>query len=425
MRPLLWLALAIPVAAQDIKVDIIGGQSLPVIAAPDLSGSGDAQQYMAAFNATVAGDLEDSGVVALRTKSLYPRLQPAQPSDVRPRDWSAPPVSALYLALGYGAVQAGQFVFRGYLVDLRSGTPLVGAIYRGGISEAGARKAAHEFAADIIRKLGGQPLLETKIFFRSYRSGHPEIWVMDADGGNQRQLTRQNRTLATLGVSPQGDAFAFTDWSPFPKLAVFSVDPPRPLRFANPVADLVTTASFSAGGNEILYAVRRNNRSSLFIANRDGSSSRQISDSSSVDVEPALNPRNGATIAFVSDRSGKPQLYTMNLDGSDINRLTNGQGEAVNPAWHPKGEVVAFAWTGGRAPGQFNITVMPVAQHDTVELTHDGSRNVNPSWAPDGVHLVFSSTRTGKAQIWTMLADGTRLRQLTTEGVNDMPAWSR
>jgi len=42
---------------------------------------------------------------------------------------------------------------------------------------------------------------------------------------------------------------------------------------------------------------------------------------------------------------------------------------------------------------------------------------------PDGRHLAFSSNRTGKSQIFTMLADGTEVRQLTTQGNNYMPVW--
>ena len=47
--------------------------------------------------------------------------------------------------------------------------------------------------------------------------------------------------------------------------------------------------------------------------------------------------------------------------------------------------------------------------------------NEHPSWAPDGKHLVFASTRGGRSQIYSMLADGSQVQQLTTQGINDRP----
>jgi TolB protein len=120
-----------------------------------------------------------------------------------------------------------------------------------------------------------------------------------------------------------------------------------------------------------------------------------------------------------------PQIYKMNMDGADVMRLTTGEGEAVNPAWHPDGQHIAFAWTKGFAPGNYNIFVMDVASRNTVQLTHGAGRNENPSWAPDGLHLAFSSNRSGSNQIWTMLADGTQLKQLTTRGRNFNPVWTK
>jgi TolB protein len=113
----------------------------------------------------------------------------------------------------------------------------------------------------------------------------------------------------------------------------------------------------------------------------------------------------------------------MSIDGTDVQRLTDGTGDAANPSWAPDGQHIAFCWTRGYAPGHYNIFWMDIATRQTVQLTHDAGRNENPYWAPDGRHLVFSSNRDGGTQIWTMLADGSQLQKLTTQGKNMRPVW--
>jgi len=57
------------------------------------------------------------------------------------------------------------------------------------------------------------------------------------------------------------------------------------------------------------------------------------------------------------------------------------------------------------------------------KLTDRGS-NEDPSWSPDGFHLVFSSTREGKKEIYLMNWDGSDPQRLTFGGGNFSPAWS-
>jgi len=463
MKKFLLLAMVactglVGVLAQDAVIRIEGGQR-PAMAIPDLRGSGDAQGLMAAFNETLWGDVQGAGLFRMVPKTSYPASIPQQPSDFRtpppvvetPRgrrgamvtpqtggglwmsDWSGPPVSANYLAFGYSAVQNGVFVLRGWLFDLSRDVPakaqVLGKNYLGSADQAGARKIAHEFAADIIAAFGGKSVLGSHIYYVHSASvnGPKEIWVMDPDGKNQRQITRFNSISIDPAVSPDGTKLAFSGYARGqPAIFVFSVDPLRDLHFYNQRTSVNATPEFTPDGRQLIYASAPGDRCCrIYLANLDGSGFRPITSSSFIDVEPKVNPKTGSEVVFVSGRSGPQQIYRMNIDGGDIERLTPGEGEAGNPSWNPDGQFLAYAWTRGYAAGAWNIFTMNVASRQYTQLTHGEGRNEHPSWAPDGVHMAFDSTRTGRYQIYTMLANGTEVQQLTSQGINDRPAWGR
>ncbi|HTQ53226.1 MAG TPA: hypothetical protein VMI94_02135 [Bryobacteraceae bacterium] len=446
-------AAMLPVlAAQDSDVIIkLQGGARPGIAVPDLRGSGAAQPLMNAFNETLYNDLDGSGLFKMVPKSMYPLQVPQQPSDFRaqpaqqytrpgeqPRnggglwlsDWSSPPASATYLAFGYTAIQNNVLVLYGWLFNVTqsgvSQAQVLGKRYFGSPDEAGARKAAHDFAADIISQMGGTSLAGTKIYFVSDRTRHKEIWVMDPDGSNQRQISHFNSLSIEPAVSPDGTKVAFTSYARGnPAIFILSTDTGRRLPFYNQVASMNATPNFTPDGKQLLYSSTASGWAQIYIANIDGSNLKRISDTRALEVEPKVNPKTGTEIAFVSGRSGPQQIYRMNIDGTDVQRLTNGEGEASNPCWHPNGQVLAFAWTRGFATGNFNIFIMDVATRNFNQLTYGAGRNEDPSWAPDGIHLAFMSTRTGTEQIWTMQADGKQLKQLTTAGRNWTPVWAK
>lgn len=452
-------AIAAALVAQDrIIVEIFGKGGKGAIAVPDFRGAGEAQAQMETFNKTLWDELEGSGIFRMVPKTSYPLNVPQRPEDwmaeesrqpanTRPgtpgstqarqemgrrmRDWSGPPVSAMYMPMGYTAAQGGRLVLYGWLYnvsqDNAAGAQMMGRVYNSTLDAAGARDVARQFAGDILKIFGAASLGGSKIVFVSTRTGNKEIWMMDYDGSNQKPVTSYRSISTTPAVSPDGSKVAFTSFlRNRPEILVHSLLTGRRLPFYNQDASMNATPAFTPDGNTILFSsTAGGGYAQIYACNADGRNLRRITSVRAVEVEPKVNPKNGTEVVFVSGRSGPQQIYKMNIEGTDVVRLTTGEGEASNPSWHPEGQHIAFAWTRGFEPGNFNIFVMDVASRRVEQLTHGAGRNENPTWAPDGKHIVFSSRRGGHTHIYTMLADGTQVKQLTTQGENTMPVWSK
>ena len=453
MRTLLasffMLAVVTSLAAkQQVSGVINKNPGKPFVAVPDFRASGNAAPLIAAFNNTVAGDLQSSPLLNFVPKTLYPLQIPQQPTDLIPgvappsaravnpqgarlTDWSWPPASANFLGIGYGAENQGQFVAFGWLyttsptIATLQQALVFGKVYTATLDEPGAVDAGHRYAADILAQFGGKSLVGTRIAFVSDRSGSKEIWIMNWDGAGQRQLTRFGSISTFPSASPDGRRIAFTSYAAgYPAIYMFSLDTARKLPFYNQRASMNAFVTFTPDSKQIIFSsTAAGGAPQLYMANADGSNFRRLTSSGSIEVEAKINPKTGTDLVEVSGRSGFPQVYRMNLEGADVQRLSAGTGEATNPAWSPDGAHIAFAWTKGFEPGNYNIFIMDVESQQTTQLTSNEGRNENPSWAPDGAHIVYASKRGRQSQIWVMNADGTGKHSLTQTGSNEKPVW--
>ncbi|HEY3838449.1 MAG TPA: hypothetical protein VGL72_17840 [Bryobacteraceae bacterium] len=415
-----------------------GAGGKPKIAVTDFRGTGRSGAFMSTFNSTLYADLQSSGMFDMVSKSVNFPQQPQQPSDFKPesgtglaiKDWAGPPANASHLAFGYAADQGGSLVLYGFLFDVRQqsaqGAQMMAKRFFDSMDDPGARKAAHEFSCEILKTFGSDCLLGTKIYFISNRTGVKELWVMDYDGANQRQLTHSRNINVTPGISPDGSLVSFTSYKTgLPQLNIMETATGRLRGFLNPTASMNCCATFTPDGKQVYFSSTLSGTPQIYRAGVTGASLTRISHSNAIETEPKVNPKNPSELVFVSGRTGPQQIFRMNSEGLDVERITDGTGEASNPSWHPDGQHILFSWTRGYAKGEFNVFLMDVASRRYDQLTHSEGKNENPVWAPDGRHLVFGSTRGGSKQIWTMLADGTGATRLTNQGENTQPVWSK
>ena len=383
------------------------------------------------FNDTLFSDLDNAGIFDMVSKSFYPLQVPGTPQEMNFGAWSNPPPNASMVAFGNLGVTGGQVAVQGWLFDVKNqqSPQVLGKQYREAATTDNARLIAHRFANEIIFRLGGgiQGITESKIFFISDRTGHKEVWEMDYDGANQKQVTRLGQISLSPRVSPDGSRVAFSAiGSGGSNILMWSLELNRLVTFPK-FGGTNASPAWSPDGKTVAFSSSRTGDPELYLVDADsGSGLKRLTNYRGTDISPCFNPKTGSQIAFVSGRTGLPQIYMMDADGANLVRMTDG-GYAVSPSWSPNGQFLLFAWFrkyGAGEPGAQDVYIMDIASKQWVQLTTGTGRNDFPSWSPDGRHIVFQSNRSGSDQIWTMLADGSQVRQLTTQGRNSMPNWS-
>ena len=184
-----------------------------------------------------------------------------------------------------------------------------------------------------------------RIAFASERDGNfnVEIYVMEADGSNQQRLTNNPNGDRSPSWSPDGKRIVFssqrdghfeTKFAITHEIYVMEADGGNQQRLTeNRQNDWFP--SWSPDGERIAFASDRKGdlqNFEIYVMEADGGNQQKLTENRQYDWSPVWSP-DGERIAFMSDRDGNAEIYVMEADGDNPQNLTNNPDADANPAW--------------------------------------------------------------------------------------------
>jgi Tol biopolymer transport system component len=172
-------------------------------------------------------------------------------------------------------------------------------------------------------------------------SGDEEIYVMNADGTNVRQLTSN----ADFDSAPS--------WSPDGGWILFERAP---------------AGTFTTG----VEAQEKD----VYVMRADGTDVRRLTDSPGLDEGPEFSP-DGTRIAFSSARDGQQEIYVMDADGANPRRLTDNPARDESPDW----QALPFDGRGHQACGDASLASGGASSVLAMRVPCHVARRIAERWA--------------------------------------------
>ncbi len=272
----------------------------------------------------------------------------------------------------------------------------------------------------IIGELAAQG---SRIVFSHQRFDNYEIYVMDADGGNQENLSNHPVDDFEPDWSPDGTKIAFvSNRSGGTQIHVMEADGKKPIRLTDG-PDAKRHPDWSPDGQKIAFTVD-GGIPHIDVMDADGRNRLRYENHA---MQPSWSP-DGGKIAFVSWRDEHNEIYVIGTDGKGLERVTHDLAPKWNPSFSPDGGRIAY-W--GEDVGFRHIYVVGADGKNPMRLTHNEAHHFHPTWSPDGKVIAYASSNNKRnfflgAKIHLMTADGEYLKQLSDVhvGIDYQPDFS-
>lgn len=206
-----------------------------------------------------------------------------------------------------------------------------------------------------------------RIVYRSLAGGNPDIWIMDADGRNPKQLTDDAFYERSLSVSPDG--------------------------------------------RYIVFDSIRSGTQQLWRVDVDGGNLKQLTTGIGA-FSPHCSP-GGKWVAYTSFGPNGYIIWKVSIDGGEAVQLPNKFANL--PAVSPDGKLIA-CYLRDEQTRATKLALLPFEGGDPVklfDLPQTAGLEHPVRWTPDGRALAYINTRGIVSNLWLQPIDGSPPRQLT------------
>jgi Tol biopolymer transport system component len=204
-----------------------------------------------------------------------------------------------------------------------------------------------------------------RIAFTSNRDGNQEIYVINADGSNPRNLTNNPASDSSPAWSPDGTRIAF-------------------------VSD--------RDGNSEIYSMSA----------ADGASLARHTSNTFADTNPVWS-RDGK-LAYLSAQNGFSDLWMIDTTGP---RALTTNEKVSAPVWAPNSQRIAYVGESPVNSGSEEVFSIRADGTDKMQYTVDGGHVRGITWSPGGMWLVYADDSSGNFDLYAIRASGIGVVRLT------------
>ena len=207
---------------------------------------------------------------------------------------------------------------------------------------------------------------DDRVVYTSRAGGTPNLWIVNADGTNQKQLTAGNHS----------------DFWP----------------------------AASADGRYVVFISDRAGRQNIWRINIDGANPTQLT-SGQADANPSCTS-DSRWVTYTSNDNGNQRLQRVSIDGGNATQLTDYA--SAQPVVSPDGKQIACTILAEHGGGlRQMLAIIPVAGGQPIKKFDIAVRPLRLRWTSDSHAVTYILTRAGISNIWRQAVEGGDPAQLT------------